>query len=144
MGMGPGTLGAFQAQQLLVAQGASGRRPWSGLRTLTPTMRARRGRARPKRRTLAVMLAGSAGAASPGGGGVLPMGHPLDDVAYVGNPAVPSVSFTLAEFHRQTFAHKVNEAVALVSALGALSMTVAAVQGWGLAAFGRHRKDRPG
>ena len=60
----------------------------------------------------------------------LPMGHPLDDVVYVGNPAVPSVYFTLAEFHRQIFAHKFNEAVALVSALGARSMTVAAVQGW--------------
>ncbi len=60
----------------------------------------------------------------------LPMGHPLDDVVYVGNPAVPSVYFTLAEFHRQTFAHKFNEAVALVSALGAQTMTVAAVQGW--------------
>jgi hypothetical protein len=59
-----------------------------------------------------------------------PMGHPHDDVVYVGNPAVPSLYFTLAEFHRQTFAHKFNEALALVSALGARSMTVAARQGW--------------
>ena len=59
-----------------------------------------------------------------------PVGHPLDDVVYVGNPTVPSDYFTLADFHRQTFAHKVNEAIALVAALGAQSMTVAARQGW--------------
>src|SRR5687768_12304699 len=59
-----------------------------------------------------------------------PVGHPLDHVVYVGNPADPSHYFSLADFHRHTFAHKVNEAIALVSALGAQSMTVAARQGW--------------
>jgi hypothetical protein len=59
-----------------------------------------------------------------------PVGHPLDGVVYVGNPAVPSDYFTLADFHRQIFAHKINEAIALVSALGAQSMTVAARHGW--------------
>jgi hypothetical protein len=28
-----------------------------------------------------------------------PVGHPLDDVVYVGNPGVPSDYFTLADFH---------------------------------------------
>jgi hypothetical protein len=60
-----------------------------------------------------------------------PMGHPLDDVVYAGNPAAPSAYFTLADFHRHTFTHKFNEAIALVSALGAQTMTVAAMQGWG-------------
>jgi hypothetical protein len=59
-----------------------------------------------------------------------PVGHPRDEVVYVGNPAVPSVYFTLADFHRQTFAHKFSEAMELVSALGARSMSVAARQGW--------------
>ncbi|GIH07192.1 hypothetical protein Rhe02_52590 [Rhizocola hellebori] len=59
-----------------------------------------------------------------------PMGHPHDNVVYVGNPAVPPVYFTLADFHRQTFAHKFSEALTLISALGAQSMTVAARQGW--------------
>jgi hypothetical protein len=60
----------------------------------------------------------------------LPAGHPLYDVVYVGNPAVPDVYYPLAEFHRQTFAHKFGEAITLVSALGANSMRVAAVHGW--------------
>jgi hypothetical protein len=58
------------------------------------------------------------------------VGHPRDDVVYVGNPAAPSVYVPLAEFHRQTFAHKFSEALTLVSALGARTMTVAALQGW--------------
>src|SRR4051812_494449 len=39
-----------------------------------------------------------------------PVGHPLPDVVYVGNPAVPEVYYALAAFHRQTFAHKFSEA----------------------------------
>jgi len=58
-------------------------------------------------------------------------GHPRDGIVYAGNPAMPSVYFTLAEFHRQTFAHKFEEALRLIAALGARSMSVTARQGWG-------------
>jgi hypothetical protein len=59
-----------------------------------------------------------------------PVGHPLPDIVYVGNPAAPAVYYALAEFHRQTFAHKFSEALTLLGALGADTITVAAVQGW--------------
>jgi hypothetical protein len=60
-----------------------------------------------------------------------PAGHPLTDMVYAGNPAVPNVYYPLAEFHRQTFNHKIGEALTLLASLGANAMTVAAVQGWG-------------
>jgi hypothetical protein len=59
-----------------------------------------------------------------------PVGHPLPDVVYVGNPAMPSAYYTLADFHRQTFGHKVGEAMTLLGALGADTISVTAVQGW--------------
>ena len=61
----------------------------------------------------------------------LPAGHPLYDIVYVGNPAVQSTYYSLAEFHRQTFAHKFAEAMTLLASLGASSMRVEAVHGWG-------------
>lgn len=59
-----------------------------------------------------------------------PVGHPLPDVVYVGNPAMPAVYYALADFHRQTFAHKFSEALTLLGSLGADTMSVTAVQGW--------------
>jgi hypothetical protein len=45
----------------------------------------------------------------------------------VGNPAV---YYPLAEFHKQTFAHKFGEAITLLGALGANTINATAVQGW--------------
>lgn len=61
----------------------------------------------------------------------LPIGHPLYDVVYVGNPGVPRTYYSLAEFHRQTFAHKFSEALNLLASLGAQTIAVTARHGWG-------------
>lgn len=51
-------------------------------------------------------------------------------MVYVGNPAVPAVYYALADFHRQTFAHKFSEALTLLGSLGADTICVTAIQGW--------------
>ncbi len=61
----------------------------------------------------------------------LPLGHPLFDVVYVGHPARPTTYFPLADFHRRAFEHKFTEALKLLSSLGAHSVKVSAIQGWG-------------
>lgn len=61
----------------------------------------------------------------------LPVGHPLDGVVCVGDPARPNVYHTLAEFHRRTFEHKFAEAVRLLMALGATRMRVSSEEGRG-------------
>lgn len=58
-------------------------------------------------------------------------GHPLEKVVYVGHPAVPSLYFPLADFHRRVFEHKFCEAVNLVMALGASDLKVERVRGYG-------------
>ncbi|MEJ7783469.1 MAG: hypothetical protein WKF96_01615 [Solirubrobacteraceae bacterium] len=59
----------------------------------------------------------------------LPVGHPLPDVVYVGNPANRRY-YPAADFHRKVFEHKFAEAVRLVMALGATRMTVQWERGW--------------
>ncbi|SRR6266511_812657 len=59
-----------------------------------------------------------------------PPGHPLKGVLYVGNPAIPSVDYTTAQFHRLTFEHKVSEAVRMLMFLGATQLEVEHVMGW--------------
>jgi hypothetical protein len=61
----------------------------------------------------------------------LPLGHPLFDTVYAGHPARPEVYYPLADFHRRAFEHKFTEALKLVTSLGAASIKVSAVQGWG-------------
>ncbi|MFG1898465.1 hypothetical protein ACGFIP_31070 [Micromonospora zamorensis] len=65
------------------------------------------------------------------GGLQLPLGHPQYDTVYVGHPARPIVYYPLADFHRRTFEHKFSEALRLVTGLGATTIKVSAVQGWG-------------
>ncbi|GAA4597841.1 hypothetical protein GCM10023107_42530 [Actinoplanes octamycinicus] len=61
----------------------------------------------------------------------LPLGHPLFDTVYVGHPARPASYYPLADFHRRAFEHKFSEALRLVTSLGATTIKVSAVQGWG-------------
>lgn len=58
-------------------------------------------------------------------------GHPKPDVLYIGHPGVPSRYCTPAEFHRAVFEHKFSEAVTLLMALGATTIEVRSVRGWG-------------
>lgn len=60
-----------------------------------------------------------------------PPGHPRQGVLYSGHPAIPDVYYGVASFHRVTFEHKFSEAVRLLTALGARTMRVEAVRGWG-------------
>lgn len=57
-------------------------------------------------------------------------GHPRNGVLYIGHPAMPSVYYSTAEFHRVTFEHKVSEAVNLLMHLGATKIRVEHVMGW--------------
>ena len=59
-----------------------------------------------------------------------PPGHPRDGVLYIGHPALPSVYYTIAEFHRATFEHKFSEAINLLMSLGATKIRVEHVRGW--------------
>lgn len=61
----------------------------------------------------------------------LPPGHPRDRIVYVGHPAMPSIYVPLADFHRLTFEHKFSEAVSLLMSLGAKTLRVERVTGWG-------------
>ena len=60
-----------------------------------------------------------------------PPGHPRDGVLYIGHPAIADLYYTMSEFHRFTFEHKMSEAVGLLMSLGAQELTVGHVQGWG-------------
>jgi hypothetical protein len=57
-------------------------------------------------------------------------GHPRDRVVYVGHPAIPSVYYTPANFHRLCFEHKFCEALHLLMALGAMEISVERISGW--------------
>jgi hypothetical protein len=59
-----------------------------------------------------------------------PPGHPRDRTLYVAHPAMPSVYYTMASFHRMAFEHKFSEAVSLLTSLGATEIEVEHVQGW--------------
>ena len=59
-----------------------------------------------------------------------PPGHPRDQALYVAHPALPSVYYTTATFHRMAFEHKFSEAIYLLMSLGATKITVEHVRGW--------------
>lgn len=59
-----------------------------------------------------------------------PVGHPLSNVIYIGNPADRRRYYPAADFHRQVFDHKFAEATRLVMALGAVRMSVRWERGW--------------
>lgn len=59
-----------------------------------------------------------------------PPGHPREQTLYVAHPALPSVYYTTAAFHRMAFEHKFSEAILLLMSLGASKITVEHVRGW--------------
>lgn len=59
-----------------------------------------------------------------------PPGHPLEQTLYVAHPALPTVYYTTANFHRMAFEHKFAEAILLLMSLGASKITVEHVRGW--------------
>lgn len=59
-----------------------------------------------------------------------PPGHPREQTLYVAHPALPSVYYTTAAFHRMAFEHKFAEAILLLMSLGASKITVEHVRGW--------------
>jgi len=59
-----------------------------------------------------------------------PPGHPRVQALYVAHPAVPSVYYTAAAFHRMSFEHKFSEAIRLLMSLGASHIVVEHVHGW--------------
>lgn len=59
-----------------------------------------------------------------------PPGHPREQALYVAHPALPSVYYTTATFHRMAFEHKFSEAIILLMSLGATKITVEHVRGW--------------
>jgi hypothetical protein len=59
-----------------------------------------------------------------------PPGHPREGVLYIGHPAMPTVYYTTAAFHRVTFEHKFAEAIDLLMHLGASKITVEHIHGW--------------
>jgi hypothetical protein len=73
----------------------------------------------------------------------LPLGHPLFETVYVGHPARPAAYYPIADFHQRAFEHKFSEALRLVTSLGATSIKVSAVQGWGREFSAGLRVDLP-
>jgi hypothetical protein len=61
---------------------------------------------------------------------IFPPGHPRDGVVYVGHPAVKTIYYPMAEFHRLCFEHKFCEAIELLMALGATKLRVEHMSGW--------------
>lgn len=59
-----------------------------------------------------------------------PPGHPREKTMYVAHPAVPTIYYTAAMFHRMTFEHKFSEAIELLMSLGAAQIMVEHVHGW--------------
>ena len=57
-------------------------------------------------------------------------GHPLEDIMYVGHPAVPEIYYPGADFHRRVFEQKFCEAVELLMALGATKIDVERQSGY--------------
>ena len=65
-----------------------------------------------------------------------PYGPPQLEIAYLQHPVSPLLYYPVAKFHRLVFEHKVAEAVAFLSALGANEISVAHVKGWSRATEG--------
>ncbi|UTF51815.1 hypothetical protein NLA06_07995 [Desulfomicrobium sp. ZS1] len=59
-----------------------------------------------------------------------PPGHPRELTMYVAHPAVPTVYYTAAVFHRMAFEHKFSESIQLLMSLGASQIVVEHVHGW--------------
>jgi hypothetical protein len=59
-----------------------------------------------------------------------PVGHPLQDVLYVGDPGVASSYYPAASFHHYLFDSKVAEAIRLLGGLGATEISIEHVQGF--------------
>ena len=59
-----------------------------------------------------------------------PPGHPREQTMYVAHPALPTVYYTAAAFHRMAFEHKFSEAARLLMSLGATQIVVEHVHGW--------------
>jgi hypothetical protein len=60
-----------------------------------------------------------------------PIGHPRKRVLYVGHPVDAPVYVPVAQFHTFLFDHKVAEAIRLIRSLGADSVEVVRLEGWG-------------
>lgn len=60
-----------------------------------------------------------------------PVGHPRKKVVYVGHPLDPAVYQPFANFHSFLFEHKVAEAQRLIRALGAETISIVRIAGWG-------------
>lgn len=58
------------------------------------------------------------------------IGHPEYNTLYAAHPALPSVYYTVASFHRLVFEHKFSEAIRLLMSLGARKITVEHIKGW--------------
>ncbi len=63
----------------------------------------------------------------------LPPTHPRNDTIYVANPVVRQEYTPLADFHRFTFENKFNELLSLLTHLGARTIEVYHMRGWGAA-----------
>jgi hypothetical protein len=60
-----------------------------------------------------------------------PVGHPRGRVVYVGHPVDPVTYYPMARFHTFLFEQKVAEALRLIRSLGADTVDVMRVEGWG-------------
>jgi hypothetical protein len=60
-----------------------------------------------------------------------PPGHPRRKTVYVGHPASPNIYFPFTDFHRLMFEAKFSEAITLLMALGASTMNITRLEGWG-------------
>ena len=59
-----------------------------------------------------------------------PPGHPCSQTLYVAHPALPTVYYSAASFHRMAFEHKFAEAINLLMSLGASKIKVSHLSGW--------------
>ncbi len=62
----------------------------------------------------------------------LPPGHPRDNVIYLGHPALVNHYMPVAAFHRTVFEHKLSEVISMLMHLGAKTINIKHMQGWGL------------
>lgn len=62
----------------------------------------------------------------------LPPGHPRDNVVYLGHPALVNHYMPVAAFHRTVFEHKLSEVLSILMHLGAKTINIKHLQGWGL------------
>lgn len=61
----------------------------------------------------------------------LPIGHPRTATLYAAHPAAPTRYVPVSDFHRLVFEHKVAELLAILASLGAVSIKVECLEGWG-------------